>query len=117
MAELEITRTEHYRDESPVKVQVVDRNGAAVDLTGASMVVTFEDVAGTAFSVNGVTTGNTWDAVATGKFHCCPGTTQTGHLVESKGVDHGWFQVQVTFSDGAIRYTDKGTLEVEEPVT
>ncbi len=116
MAEIEITRGEHYRDESPVKIEVVDRNGAAVNLTGASMVVTFEDKAGTTFSVDGVTSGNTWDSVASGKFHCCPGTTQTTLLTESIGADHGWFQTEITFSDGSIRDTQKGTLEVKEPV-
>ena len=116
MPELTITRGNHYTDENPIKVEVIDKGGNAINLTGASMAVKFEDIRGTAFSVDGVTSGNAWDAVASGRFHCCPGTTQTTLLSESVGVDHGWFQVRVAFAGGGIEYMDRGTLEVKEPI-
>ena len=116
MAVVTIVRGEAYTDAHPLGLTIQDSDGVAVDLTGASFQTYVKDKAGTTLTLVGSTQDSSWDSPTAGKCHQNIGTTQTDSLAESLGLDEGWIQCEILFSDGAVRMTGKETCEIRSPL-
>ena len=116
MPVVRIFQGESYTDAHPLYVTVKDSDGVAIDLTGASVMGYIQPITGTALSMAGSTQGASLDSPTGGKFHLNMGSTQTELLVRSMGANMGWLQCEITFSDGAVRNTEKVSCEIDAPL-
>ena len=111
-----IIRGEAYTDAHPLGLTIEDADGVAVDLTGCSFQTYVKDKQATVLTVTGSTQGSSWDSPTAGKCHPNMSATQTASLAESTGLDEGWIQCEILFSDGAIRDTDEEKCAIKSPL-